>query len=96
MLIPANLFFAHFVSLPLLHPIPWQEKSVLLWWHLQALLGCQAAVFSPCEGQPERGREDYGCLDVLGAPDSDCIFAAKAHQSPSVPSFWALLIHRIY
>lgn len=36
------------------------------------------------------------CLNMLDAPDSDCILTAKADQCPSVPSFWALFIHWIY
>lgn len=36
------------------------------------------------------------CLSMLDAPDSDCILIAEADQSPSVPSFWALLKHWIY
>lgn len=36
------------------------------------------------------------CLNSLDAPDSDCTLTAKADQSPSVPSFWALPVRWIY
>lgn len=36
------------------------------------------------------------CLNMLDAPDSDCILTATADQSPPVPSFWALPIHWVY
>lgn len=100
-LIPASLVFAHFVSFVSSSSCPRAGKELValvaaadcpwLPGSVQLLLACLK------DNQNVDGRIMAACsLDVLHAPDSNCIVTTKADQSPSVPSFWAPLIHRIY